>query len=91
MVTETHFNGDFHWPGDQRVAVTLTFDFQGGEDIRPLADGTINHEEYTQCEYGPNTAIWRILHILEEEQVTATFMTCHVDHEAAGLVGDDRG
>jgi peptidoglycan/xylan/chitin deacetylase (PgdA/CDA1 family) len=76
MVTETHFNGEFHWPDGQRVAVTLTFDFQGGEDIRPMADGKINHEKYTQCEYGPNTAIWRILRILEEEEVTATFMTC---------------
>ncbi len=76
MVTETHFNGDFHWPDGQRVAVTLTFDFQGGEDIRPMADGKIDHEKYTQAEYGPNTAIWRILRILEEEEVTATFMTC---------------
>ena len=76
MVTETHFNGEFYWPGDQRVAVTLTFDFQGGEDIRPLPDGKINHETYTQCEYGPNTGIWRILRILEEEEVTATFMIC---------------
>jgi len=76
MVTESHFNGDFHWPDGQRVAVTLTFDFQGGEDIRPMADGKINHEKYTQAEYGPNTAIWRILRILDEEEVTATFLTC---------------
>ncbi|MCZ6637589.1 MAG: polysaccharide deacetylase family protein [Alphaproteobacteria bacterium] len=76
MVTEYHYDGRFFWPDGQRIAVTLTFDFQGGEDIRPLANGTINHEEYTQAEYGPNTAIWRILRILEEEDVTATFLTC---------------
>ncbi len=76
MVSEVHYDGRFSWPGDQRVAVTLTFDFQGGEDIRPLANGTINHEQYTQAEYGPNTAVWRILRILEEEGVTATFLTC---------------
>jgi peptidoglycan/xylan/chitin deacetylase (PgdA/CDA1 family) len=64
------------WPNDARVAVTLTFDFQGGEDVRPLPNGTMNHEEYTQAEYGPNTGVWRILRILEEESVKATFLTC---------------
>jgi peptidoglycan-N-acetylglucosamine deacetylase len=76
MLQEHHHRGRFHWPNDSRVAVTLTFDFQGGEDVRPLPDGTRDHEEYTQCEYGPNTAIWRILRILEEEGVKATFLTC---------------
>src|SRR5207342_3334167 len=32
--------------------------------------------EYTQCEYGPHTGIWRILRLLEEEKVKATFNTC---------------
>jgi peptidoglycan/xylan/chitin deacetylase (PgdA/CDA1 family) len=73
---QQHHRGRFHWPNNSRVAVTLTFDFQGGEDVRPLPDGTRDHEEYTQCEYGPNTAIWRILRILEEEGVKATFLTC---------------
>ena len=76
MVNEYHYDGSFSWPDNRRIAVTLTFDFQGGEDVRPLPDGTINHEQYTQAEYGPNTAIWRILRILEEEEVTATFLTC---------------
>ena len=56
--------------------MTLTFDFQGGEDIRPLASGKMDNEKYTQAEYGPNTAIWRILRILDEEAVKATFLTC---------------
>ena len=76
MVHEYHYDGSFSWPDNRRIAVTLTFDFQGGEDVRPLPNGTINHEQYTQAEYGPNTAIWRILRILEEEDVTATFLTC---------------
>jgi len=76
MLQELHHGGRFFWPNEARVAVTLTFDFQGGEDVRPLADGTCDHEEYTQCEYGPHTAIWRILRILDEEGVKATFMTC---------------
>jgi peptidoglycan/xylan/chitin deacetylase (PgdA/CDA1 family) len=76
MLQEHHHKGRFHWPNNSQVAVTLTFDFQGGEDVRPLPDGTRDHEEYTQCEYGPNTAIWRILRMLEEEGVKATFLTC---------------
>jgi peptidoglycan/xylan/chitin deacetylase (PgdA/CDA1 family) len=76
MLNDYHHAGRFLWPNKSRVAVTLTFDFQGGEDVRPLADGTRDHEEYTQCEYGPHTAIWRILRILEEESVKATFLTC---------------
>jgi peptidoglycan/xylan/chitin deacetylase (PgdA/CDA1 family) len=76
MLKDYHHDGRFAWPNNSRVAVTLTFDFQGGEDVRPLEDGTLDHEEYTQCEYGPHTAIWRILRILEEERVRATFLTC---------------
>ena len=76
MPNELHHQGRFAWPDNQRVAVTLTFDFQGGEDVRPGDDGLVDHEEYTQCEYGPHTAIWRILRILDEEAVKATFMTC---------------
>ncbi|MPY69121.1 MAG: polysaccharide deacetylase family protein [Alphaproteobacteria bacterium] len=76
MLNKFHYDGTFRWPEDRRLAVTLTFDFQGGEDVRPGRDGRIDHEKYTQAEYGPNTAIWRILRILEEEDVAATFMTC---------------
>ena len=76
MLKEFHYNDRIRWPNGKRVAVTLTFDFQGGEDVRPLPNGLIDNEEWTQCEYGPHTAIWRILRILEEENVKATFLTC---------------
>ena len=76
MLKEFHCDSGFTWPDNRRTAVTLTFDFQGGEDVRPGKDGKIDHEEYTQCEYGPHTAIWRILRILEQENVKATFLTC---------------
>jgi peptidoglycan/xylan/chitin deacetylase (PgdA/CDA1 family) len=76
MLKEFHYNDRIHWPNGKRVAVTLTFDFQGGEDVRPLPSGLIDNEEWTQCEYGPHTAIWRILRILDEEGVKATFLTC---------------
>jgi peptidoglycan/xylan/chitin deacetylase (PgdA/CDA1 family) len=76
MMQERHFNDRIAWPDGKRIAVTLTFDFQGGEDVRPLPSGKINHEKYTQAEYGPNTAIWRLLRILQDEGVKATFLTC---------------
>jgi peptidoglycan/xylan/chitin deacetylase (PgdA/CDA1 family) len=76
MLSDLHHNGRFSWLNGSRVAVTLTFDFQGGEDVRPLPDGTRDHEVYTQAEYGPHTGIWRILRILDEEGVKATFLTC---------------
>src|SRR5262249_2446436 len=75
MLKEYH-SGKVFWPNNNRVAVTLTFDFQGGEDVRPLPNGLMDHEEYTQCEYGPHTGVWRILRILEQEGVKATFLTC---------------
>lgn len=75
-VQEFHSQGKIFWPNDCRIAVSLTFDFQGGEDVRPGRDGKINHEEYTQAEYGPQTGIWRILRILADQQVKATFLTC---------------
>ncbi|MFQ5683834.1 MAG: polysaccharide deacetylase family protein [Candidatus Binatia bacterium] len=76
MLKEHHLKGATHWPEGYKMAVALTFDFQGGEDVRPLPDGRVNHEEFTQAEYGPKTGIWRILRILEEQGVRATFMTC---------------
>jgi peptidoglycan/xylan/chitin deacetylase (PgdA/CDA1 family) len=54
----------------------LSFDFQGGEDVRPDKNGKMNHEEYTQAEYGPRTGIYRILRILAANEVKATFLTC---------------
>jgi peptidoglycan/xylan/chitin deacetylase (PgdA/CDA1 family) len=76
MLQDFHYNDRIRWPKNARVAVTLTFDFQGGEDVRSLESGLIDNEEWTQCEYGPHTAIWRILRILDEESVKATFLTC---------------
>jgi peptidoglycan/xylan/chitin deacetylase (PgdA/CDA1 family) len=76
MPKEYHHDGRFAWPENRRVCVTLTFDFQGGEDVRPLPDGTFDHEEYTQAEYGPHTGVYRILRVLAEEGVKATFITC---------------
>jgi peptidoglycan/xylan/chitin deacetylase (PgdA/CDA1 family) len=76
MISECHAKGKIFWPDGCQIAVFLTFDFQGGEPIRPLPNGRINYEDWTQGEYGPNTGIWRILRILREKEVKATFLTC---------------
>jgi peptidoglycan/xylan/chitin deacetylase (PgdA/CDA1 family) len=75
MVQEQQI-GSLQWPEGRRMAVMLTFDFQGGEDVKPDRNGRINHEEWTQAEYGPRTGIWRILRILDDCDVKATFLTC---------------
>jgi peptidoglycan/xylan/chitin deacetylase (PgdA/CDA1 family) len=76
MIQDRHLNDALNWPDGRRMAVMLSFDFQGGEDVRPDRNGRINHEQWTQAEYGPQTGIWRILRILEETGVKATFLTC---------------
>lgn len=73
---ERHFENQIDWPEGKRIAVFLSFDFQGGEDLRPNKAGIMNHEEWTQAEYGPRTGIWRILRLLDELEVKATFLTC---------------
>jgi len=76
MLEERHLKEQIDWPDGKRVAVFLSFDFQGGEDVKPDKNGRMNHEEWTQGEYGPRTGIWRILRILDECEVKATFLTC---------------
>jgi len=76
MIAETQIKEKLTWPENRRMAVMLTFDFQGGEDVRPDRNGITNHEEWTQAEYGPRTGIWRILRILDDLGVKGTFLTC---------------
>lgn len=76
MLEERQIKEKLGWPEGRRIAVMLSFDFQGGEDLRPNKNGIMNHEEWTQAEYGPRTGIWRILRIFDECGVKATFLTC---------------
>ena len=34
MLKEYHYDHLIRWPGGERAAVFLTFDFQGGEDVK---------------------------------------------------------
>ena len=76
MLVEQHAKEKVSWPDDHCLAVALTFDFQGGEDVRPDRNGRMNHEAWSQAEYGPKTGIWRILRILADNKVKASFMVC---------------
>lgn len=76
MLREYHYDHLIRWPRDERAAVLLTFDLQGGEHIKPDKDGYLNYERWSQGEYGPNHGVYRILRILKEEGVRATFLTC---------------
>ena len=58
MIVENHAKGPIAWPNKNRVAVAITFDFQGGEPVRPGKNGKLNNEDYAEGEYGPKTGIW---------------------------------
>ena len=76
MMVENHAKGKIAWPNNGRVTVAITFDFQGGEPVRPGPNGKMNNEDYAEGEYGPKTGIWRILRMLDEVKVKTTFLTC---------------
>src|SRR3982074_616999 len=76
MLKEYHYDHLVRWPRGERAAVFLTFDFQGGEDVKPDKNGILNYENWSQGEYGPHHAIYRLLRILKDENIKATFLTC---------------
>src|SRR3989304_6974236 len=76
MLQERQIKENLSWPEGRRIGVMLSVGFQGGEALRPNKNGLMNHEEWTQAEYGPRTGIWRILRILDESGVKAPFLTC---------------
>ena len=61
MLKEYHYDHLIRWPNNERAAVFLTFDFQGGEDVKPDKNGILNYEMWSQGEYGPHHAIYRVL------------------------------
>src|SRR3954454_21097324 len=76
MVEEIFLGDRLAWPAPYRCAVSLVFNYQGAEGLQPGPDGRLDHEVYSQREYGPRAGIWRILRVLEQRGVRATFVVC---------------
>lgn len=64
------------WPDGARLAVMLSFDFQGKIGTRLLPGNKKDYFAITESEYGARVGIWRILDLLDEYQIKATFPTC---------------
>lgn len=60
------------WPGGARVAVLLSFDVDN-ETVQGLRTGTVSIGPLSQGQYGARVALPRVLRLLEEEVVPATF------------------
>jgi len=60
------------WPGGARVAVLLSFDVDN-ETVQGLRDGTVSVGPLSQGEYGHRVALPRVLRLLREQNVPATF------------------
>jgi peptidoglycan/xylan/chitin deacetylase (PgdA/CDA1 family) len=59
------------WPGDSRVAVAISFDFDN--ETPALRDGQTSPGTLSQGEYGARAALPRILALLQRHGVPATF------------------
>src|SRR5262249_40037345 len=53
MLKEYHYGHLVRWPRGERAAVFLTFDFQGGEDVKPDKNGN----SITKCGARANTVL----------------------------------
>ena len=92
MIKEYHYDHLIRWPRGERAAVFLTFDFQGGEDVKPDKNGFLNYEMWSQGEYGPHHAIYRLLRVLKEENVKGDLPDLRRDRRAlpGSRAGDPR-
>ena len=60
------------WPGGARVAVLLSFDVDN-ETTQGLREGTVSIGPLSQGEYGARVALPRVVRLLDDEGVPATF------------------
>jgi len=60
------------WPGDARVAVLLSYDVDN-ETTQGLRTGEINIGSLSQGEYGSRVALPRIVRLMDEENIPASF------------------
>tara|TARA_B110000263_G_scaffold51178_1_gene42856 strand:+ start:1256 stop:2191 length:936 start_codon:yes stop_codon:yes gene_type:complete len=60
------------WPGSARVAVLLSYDVDN-ETVQGLRTGEINIGPLSQGQYGARVALPRIVNLMNEENIPATF------------------
>ena len=60
------------WPGGTRVAVLLSFDVDN-ETVQGLRTGSVSVGPLSQGEYGSRVALPRIVRLLDEQNIPATF------------------
>jgi len=60
------------WPGSARVAVLLSYDVDN-ETVQGLRTGEINIGPLSQGQYGARVALPRIVNLMDEENIPATF------------------
>jgi len=60
------------WPGGARVAVLLSYDVDN-ETVQGLRTGTVSIGPLSQGQYGARVALPRIVKLMDEENVPATF------------------
>lgn len=59
------------WPGDNRVAVGLSFDFDS--ETNALRDNNLSPGEFSRGEYSARAAIPRILELMDRYEIPASF------------------
>lgn len=64
------------WPEPYRIAVNFVFNYQGNEGKPAVGNGRVDYELFTEQEYGRNSGIKRVLRLLADRGVKATFMVC---------------
>lgn len=79
------------WPGGARVAVLLSFDVDN-ETVYGLRDGEVSVGPLSEGEYGARVALPRVLDLLDELDVPASFFfpawSLKLAPEQAGLIRD---
>jgi peptidoglycan/xylan/chitin deacetylase (PgdA/CDA1 family) len=77
------------WPGGARVAVLLSYDVDN-ETIQGLRTGNINIGQLSQGQYGSRVALPRIVKLMDEQEIPATFFfpawSLKLAPEQAGII-----
>ena len=76
LAPEQFVDDQIAWPQPYRTAVNFVFNYQGNEGKPATANGRVDYELYSEQEYGRTSGIARVLRLLQDRDVKATFMVC---------------